>query len=300
MIKTQEEYTNACNFIDSDLGLYDFQLSEKMTSYEYNLYLQDTEYFLNFLYEKIRILEELCDYLDDYSDTKIHKAKEKISQMTALLEHSMDSYLDNDVYTTVPDWNRSISSDLIDRDGKQVPIAEFDLNIVSAAAQYTNKAKPLQYETKDMALYSCEQNAAKGRYLISTQSNNGGEATDRQQTIVHAFVSPSVTWNHVMATPVNCKLSFEKTQDGVTITMTSNGYDKEFRPFDYEPYAGSALNQLPKTEPGYQTNRTIAGNRRVLYDAREEGINQDYMRNVEQRQIIQDKNQSKARIREQS
>ena len=41
MIKTQEEYINACDFIDSDMELYDFQISEKMNSYEYNLYLQD-------------------------------------------------------------------------------------------------------------------------------------------------------------------------------------------------------------------------------------------------------------------
>ena len=78
MIRTQEEYNNACNFIDSDIELYDFILSEKMNSYEYNFYLQDTEYFLDFLYEKIRTLEELCDYLDNYVETKFYNTKKKI------------------------------------------------------------------------------------------------------------------------------------------------------------------------------------------------------------------------------
>ena len=62
MIRTQDQYENACNFIDSDIELYDFMLSERMSSYEYNLYLQDTEYFLNFLYDFGLWLKKLLFY----------------------------------------------------------------------------------------------------------------------------------------------------------------------------------------------------------------------------------------------
>ena len=167
MIKTQEEYINACNFIDSDLELYDFQLSEKMTSYEYNLYLQDTEYFLNFLYEKIRTLEELCDYLDDYIDTKIRSAKEHISRTTALLEHSIDSYLNGDICVIDPEWNQNTSSGLTDRNGRQIPVAELNTDWIGAAAQYTNEVKPQRYKTTAETLYN------PFRFIAGQRYNNG-------------------------------------------------------------------------------------------------------------------------------
>lgn len=89
MIRTQDQYENACNFIDSDIELYDFMLSERMSSYEYNLYLQDTEYFLNFLYEKIRTLEELCDFLEVSIENKIKSATEEIDKKLSMLENSL-------------------------------------------------------------------------------------------------------------------------------------------------------------------------------------------------------------------
>lgn len=89
MIRTQDQYENACNFIDSDIELYDFMLSERMSSYEYNLYLQDTEYFLNFLYEKIRTLEELCDFLEVSIENKIRSATEEIDKKLSMLENSL-------------------------------------------------------------------------------------------------------------------------------------------------------------------------------------------------------------------
>ena len=56
MIKTLAEYKSALDYINTDLEMYDFELSDKMTSYEYNLYLQDIQYYLNMLYEKYRVL----------------------------------------------------------------------------------------------------------------------------------------------------------------------------------------------------------------------------------------------------
>ena len=100
MIKTQDQYTNACSFIDSDIELYDFNLSERMSSYEYNLYLQDTEYFLNFLYEKIRTLEELCDFFDLSLANKIEKATEEIDKKISILENALDLQKEQPSYLT--------------------------------------------------------------------------------------------------------------------------------------------------------------------------------------------------------
>ena len=83
MIRTANQYKEAKDFIDKELELYDYALSEKMTSYEYNLYLQDTQYCFNILYEKLRVLEDLIEYLDYYSKVKIDKVKKDIAEKEA-------------------------------------------------------------------------------------------------------------------------------------------------------------------------------------------------------------------------
>lgn len=299
MIKTQEEYTNACNFIDSDMELYDFQLSEKMSSYEYNLYLQDTEYFLNFLYEKIRTLEELCDYLDEYADIKIEKTREEIARSLTLLDNSMDSYLDREVYVTVPVWNYSISSDLKDRNGEAVPIANAGPYKVEAAARYINQIKPLSFQADNAGLYDEEEDLEKGEYLIARQAAYAAGLVETQEASVKILIPPGTRWDHVDAIPINCKLLFKKNRNDIVITMQSAGYDKEYRPFSHDPYTGSNLHKIAEPDIRYDTTRTIAGNRRVLYDARNDRITLDYLKDVERYQHVADTNKTKARILEQ-
>ena len=83
MIKTLAEYKSALDYINTDLEMYDFELSDKMTSYEYNLYLQDIQYYLNMLYEKYRVLEDLSNYLEEYSETKIDNMLKNIKEKEA-------------------------------------------------------------------------------------------------------------------------------------------------------------------------------------------------------------------------
>ena len=90
MIRTANQYKEAKDFIDKELELYDYALSEKMTSYEYNLYLQDTQYCFNILYEKLRVLEDLIEYLDYYSKVKIDKVKKNIAEKEVTLARSMN------------------------------------------------------------------------------------------------------------------------------------------------------------------------------------------------------------------
>ena len=84
MIRTAKQYKEAKDFIDKELELYDYALSEKMTSYEYNLYLQDTQYCFNILYEKLRVLEDLIEYLDYYKDAPIEEFPYFENQYSAL------------------------------------------------------------------------------------------------------------------------------------------------------------------------------------------------------------------------
>ena len=93
MIRTANQYKEAKDFIDKELELYDYALSEKMTSYEYNLYLQDTQYCFNILYEKLRVLEDLIEYLDYYSKIKIDKVNIKGRSSISVLYRSLDLYI---------------------------------------------------------------------------------------------------------------------------------------------------------------------------------------------------------------
>ena len=149
MIRTQEEYNNACSFIDSDMELYDFILSEKMSSYEYNLYLQDTEYFLNFLYEKIRTLEELCDYLDNYIETKFHNAKKKLETNLDLVEKVSFIYDSDKTTDIVPEWNFTKSDHLTDRNGTEIQNAIESTETIGPATRKENQIIPKLFTKKE-------------------------------------------------------------------------------------------------------------------------------------------------------
>ena len=83
MIRTATQYKEAKEFIDTNPEFYDYTLSEKMNSYEYNLYLQDTQYYFNVLYEKLRELEDIIEYLERYSKKKISAARDIINKKEA-------------------------------------------------------------------------------------------------------------------------------------------------------------------------------------------------------------------------
>lgn len=301
MIKTKEEYTNACDFIDSDMELYDFNLSEKMTSYEYNLYLQDAEYFLNFLYEKIRTLEELCDYLENYADTKIRQAKQEMGRALLLTEQSLDIYANRKAVADIPEWNDNISRDILDRDGSIVPVATVSDYAVEAASNRYNFVRPQLFSTPSNDLYSCIENIDTGEYLISIQASCEEEIQKTQEVSVQVMLPANAEWNNVSADPVNCTMEITNNEAGILITLRSHGYDKERRLFSYPAYTKTGLNQIKTADAvSYDPYQTIAGNRRLVYDARAGKETRDYMQNVMHYQDMVAKQQQNIRRIEQS
>lgn len=260
MIRTQEEYNNACNFIDSDIELYDFILSEKMNSYEYNLYLQDTEYFLDFLYEKIRTLEELCDYLDNYVETKFYNTKKKIKTNLDLVEKTSSLYGSDRTTDIIPEWNFLKSDYLVDRDGTEVQSAIEGIETIGPSIRKENQIIPMLF-TKNQnnnAYYDNVNSSVQDGYYLTCYQKS--EYLDIKE-IVNINLPALADYNCIDIDPINCKLSIEKTQSGLSVTMYPERYDKELRNFDFRPYTKSALCHFATEPLQYQFNDTIVNNR---------------------------------------
>ena len=240
MIKTQDEYINACNFIDSDMELYDFQLSEKMSSYEYNLYLQDTEYFLDFLYEKIRVLEELCDYLDNYIDTKIEKEEKELDEKTTILEGTMTGYMANKEQIIVPEWDSSII--VTDRDGNQLKTVEIKEQKIEGAARKVNYVKPISIQTleENIAYAKTSDFVQTGQYL---SEHKEVENKDIQETL--RIFLPEESYNCIEYTPINAQIDIiNNKKQYIDLRIRPSSYTKRQDPVDYYKYKDRNMDRI--------------------------------------------------------
>ncbi len=292
MIKTQDEYINACNFIDSDMELYDFQLSEKMSSYEYNLYLQDTEYFLNLLYEKIRTIEDLCDYLEQYAQTKINNTKQKISINNELLNEALTVYTNDKATVIVPEWNRDLSTCLMDRDGSILPVAEFTGTELLSSSRKTNQIQQVIIKKNNITdAYSNITSISQDSYFVGYQHT----AYTPIEEIVYIILPADAEYNHVDIEPVNCTLTIAKQNNDLLVIMSPNGYDKELRNFNFVQ-AGSSLDTIVLQKREYDITKTIQQNKQDNLNKQQEQDNIRYMHDVllYQDTVLQNDEKSKA------
>lgn len=239
MIKTQDEYTNACDFIDSDMELYDFQLSEKMSSYEYNLYLQDTEYFLNYLYEKIRVLEELCDYLDNYVDTKIKRAEEELNQKATVLEGTMIGYMANREQIIVPEWDSSVT--VTDRNGNQLKSVKIKNKQIEGAARKTNYITPISIQAiKGNMPYAKSSDFVKTKQYLSEHKECQNKTISEKLRI---FL-PEEAYNYIDFTPINAEISAIHNKNYVDITINPLSYQKRQDAINFEGYKDRHMDRI--------------------------------------------------------
>lgn len=245
MIRTQEDYENACAFIDSDMELYDFQLSEKMSSYEYNLYLQDTEYFLNFLYEKIRTLEELCAYLENYTDTKIKTAEEEILQKTTALENTINQYMARQERAIVPDWDTTIP--VTDRDGSTIVSVTCHENHLEGAAKKTNYIKPLSVQILegDMPYARSSDFIKTGNYFSKHKTKEVKQIKEK----LRIFLPENAKYNYIEYQPVNANATVTRNKKYIDITIVPDTYRKEKEAFSFEKYKDHYIDHIRADKP---------------------------------------------------
>ena len=248
MIKTLAEYKSALDYINTDLEMYDFELSDKMTSYEYNLYLQDIQYYLNVLYEKYRVLEDLNNYLEDYSEKKINGLLNNIKENEAKLTTSLDKYLSSKSRTYDVKWNISNMDTIKDRDGKDLKNALLNSNNCltfnghkAGELKINSIVKEENISTESDNLLTCLED---GVYLTSYN-------VDIPQTIketLYIDVDNIEAVDNLSLPPINCTIEYKGLSDSqkAVYEITCNSLSKVNENFEYEPYVQGNLEEIGK------------------------------------------------------
>ena len=259
MIRTKEQFESAKMFLNSSPEFYDYTLSEKMNSHEYNLYLQDTQYYFNVLYEKLRVLEDLAEYLEWYSEKKVLAAKAAIQAKESAETGSL-------LYK-----RPSFSSD------NQKPVYDRDGSIISSA-----RIEPEGSITSNFSIIGLNNvtaitktsNADCYKDNISSFKKDGMYISEYRldypiviEEILEVELESPSDFNRVQYTPINSELEylgvFENNK--VKLKLTADCMEKSKEAFIHEAFKGSNLDSTEESIGG-PGRGTIYSNTQVLQD----------------------------------
>lgn len=248
MIRTQEQYKEAKAFIDTSPEFYDYTLSEKMNSYEYNLYLQDTQYYFNVLYEKLRELEDMIEYLDWYSKKKISAAKGKINRKEADIS-SLAVTSSKPKYTTVRIESDSSSSNITDRDGSVLNKALVTgSGAITSSFIETDRRKILGVAKRTNQLRDSDNinSFVKDGYYISSYSLDIPESIEE----ILEIELDNNQFNRVDYEPINCRVEYlgKNNSNKIELKLYSDKMRKSRKAFNSKPYNGSNIDSIEKMD----------------------------------------------------
>lgn len=297
MIRTTAEYQSAIEFIKKDIELYDYELSEKMSSLEYNLYLQDTEYFLDFLYEKSRTIEDLIEYLEFYSSEKISKLRRELERSQEVLILSVDKYLDKDFIAISPEWETKSASKIKDRDGSDIPIAVIaDDNSILNSGETSNemKAKTIIKDSTIVANSDNISTCIKEDYYIVEYN------LDKPQEIIENLIIDiydATDVNNVSFNAINCEADFYLFSDNkITAVLTANNNTKEKQNWNYNKYTNSQLNSINTTSLSFNRAKDIYSNLSARNDKMVKNSIKHYSKEVKRYQETKNKQLEKSNL----
>ena len=262
MIKTTAEYKEAAEFINRDIELYDFDLGEKMSSYEYNLYLQDIEYYFDFLYEKIRTIEDMIKYLDFYSNEKISKAKKSIDSKLDILVEETSKYIDVNNITCKIEWDINPSTKMLDRDGSNLQVAKVKNGFVSPSGEVYNlsKIKNIYKESNNISfsdnITTC---VSDGYYIANYELDSPSEIVEKFYIETDLDVSKI---NYFNATSFNCKIEpiDDISDNKIKFNLIANKFSKRLENFDYKTYCDLNTNKLDAKEYNFNMSESLNNN----------------------------------------
>lgn len=297
MIRTTAEYQSAIEFIKKDIELYDYELSDKMSSLEYNLYLQDTEYFLDFLYEKSRTIEDLIEYLEFYSKEKISKLRKDLEKSQEMLIVSVDKYLDKDFITLSPEWESNPASKIKDRDGREISSAVIaDDNSILNSGETSNEMKAKAI-IKDSGIIANSDNIStclKDDYYI-TEYNLDRPQEITETLIIDIYDISDV--NNVSFNAINCDADFYfSTDNKIIATLTSNSNTKEMQNWNYGKYIDSQLNSLDTLKTSFNKTKDIYTNLSALSSQIDKSSNKSYSKEIKKYQEIKNSQLEKSNL----
>ena len=284
LINTEAEYNEALTFIDRDIELYDFDLSRKMTSLEYNLYFQDTEYYLDFLYEKTRTVEDIIDYIERYGNKKIEELNKLFEDNLEVLESAIDRYVDNAAVSLKPQWDFNPLNPITDRDGSVISVLTTysDGLVVNKNINYII---PIKSATKTSNYISYSDNIedlVKDGYYISDY--NLDKPDEIKEDLVLEIDNPD-DLNYIDIKPLNCEYEINLNDDKqLVITLISKNYIKEYENFDYNNFIKSNLDSIKSLEMAYNLADTINSNQNKLADLKDSDYRNKYINKVLEQQ----------------
>ena len=284
LINTEAEYNEALTFIDRDIELYDFDLSRKMTSLEYNLYFQDTEYYLDFLYEKTRTVEDIIDYIERYGNKKIEELNKLFEDNLEVLESAIDRYVDSAAVSLKPQWDFNPLNPITDRDGSVISVLTTysDGLVVNKNINYII---PIKSATKTSNYISYSDNIEdliKDGYYISNY--NLDKPDEIKEDLILEIDNPD-DLNYINIKPLNCEYEINLNDDKqLVISLTSKNYTKEYENFDYNNFIKSNLDSIKSLEMAYNLADTINSNQNKLADLKDSDYRNKYINEVLEQQ----------------
>ena len=285
MIKTEAEYNSSLEFLNRDMELYDFDLSKKMTSEEYNLYLQDVEYYLIFLYEKTRTLEDVIDYVEWYGTKKIDALNKLFDDNLEILKSAIDKYVDSDAITIKPSWTENPLTAITDRDGTILSVLKKDSKglMVSNAKIYDIPVKSVtktsNYNSYNDNIDSC----LKDNYYVSCYN------LDQPDTIIEELaleLDGADNINYCYIEPMNCDCSLEFNNNNYTLIITAQNSNKEYENFSYDNFIASNLDSVKTLNMVYNSSLPINDNQNKLADLKDMSSKNHYMNEVLRQQKL--------------
>lgn len=282
MIKTASEYNASKAFIDKDLELYDYELSERMVSGELNLFFQDTEYLFNVLYEKLRTLEDLTDYLEFYSDAKINNTRKYISEKELVLK-GLASKLSESGAVSVPlTWETNPLVNASDRNGSELPTAELTSDYcVTSSSVLTHTQKPLTItKHTDTQCFSdnLKQCVQDDYYITEYNLDKPKEISE----FIEIKIADPDGFDFFDYRPINCNVEYlgKNHLNHIVLKLTAANMYKEQENFDYKTFKGSALNNVTTSSFTGTTGKTIYENEQERYGELDEELSLGYLSSV--------------------
>lgn len=284
LINTEAEYNEALTFIDRDIELYDFDLSRKMTSLEYNLYFQDTEYYLDFLYEKTRTVEDIIDYIERYGNKKIEELNKLFEDNLEVLESAIDRYVDSAAVSLKPQWDFNPLNPITDRDGSVISVLTTYSDGLTVNKN-VNYNIPIKSATKTSNYISYSDNIedlVKDGYYISNY--NLDKPDEIKEDLILEIDNPD-DLNYIDIKPLNCEYEINLNDDKkLVITLISKNYVKEYENFDYNDFIKSNLDSIKSLEMAYNLTDTINSNQNKLADLKDSDYRNKYINEVLEQQ----------------
>lgn len=282
MIRTEAELKSADEFLNKDLDLYDYELSTRMDSAQYNLYMQDTEYYFDLLYEKLRVLEDKIEYLEYYSNNKITKLKDYIEQRSGLLEKMTDDYINKESTSVSVEWDARPSHKIKDRDGSNIPAAEktFNYDLIPGGIKTPSQSIESISRLSDLVPYSNNvESCIQDKMYISFYS------LDKPQVINETLkikIPAAENFNFINSEPVNCNVKYEGLDEdnNIILKISCNNFFKDNNSFNYEAYSNTNLTKLTSNNFAFNPLKSVCDNHLNVAELKNSNAKADYLQSI--------------------